>query len=224
MAEAQPRLHLWGVTTSRTLRAVWALHELSLDYVAHPILPRTGETKTARVHAHQSAPEDPRPAGRRFHHRREPGHHRLSLRYLRHRRQQAGPARWQAARDVAGMVLPHRHGARRDEPLRHAPPPRPEAHLRRSAGRRRKRQPVLRDPAPPRRPRPRRRPALPRRRAIHQRRHAAHDLPRLGDQLRRARAADLQRLRRPHRRPARLPGSLARQPPPPPPATEKHHA
>jgi len=39
-------LHLWGATTSRTLRAVWALHELSLDYVAHPILPRTGETKT----------------------------------------------------------------------------------------------------------------------------------------------------------------------------------
>ena len=38
-------LHLWGATTSRTLRAVWALHELSLDYVAHPILPRTGETK-----------------------------------------------------------------------------------------------------------------------------------------------------------------------------------
>ena len=46
----------------------------------------------------------------------------------------------------------------------------------------------------------------------YQRRHAAHDLPRLGDQLRRAGAADLQRLRRPHRRPARLPGSLARQP------------
>jgi glutathione S-transferase len=37
-------LHLWGATTSRTLRAAWALHELSLDYVAHPILPRTGET------------------------------------------------------------------------------------------------------------------------------------------------------------------------------------
>ena len=46
MTEARPRLHLWGVSTSRTLRAVWALHELSLDYEAHPIQPRTGETKT----------------------------------------------------------------------------------------------------------------------------------------------------------------------------------
>jgi glutathione S-transferase len=46
MAPARPRLHLWGVSTSRTLRALWALHELSLDYEVHPILPRTGETKT----------------------------------------------------------------------------------------------------------------------------------------------------------------------------------
>jgi glutathione S-transferase len=45
MVEARPRLHLWGVSTSRTLRAVWALHELSLEYEAHPIQPRTGETK-----------------------------------------------------------------------------------------------------------------------------------------------------------------------------------
>ena len=52
-------LHLWGATTSRTLRAVWALHELSLDYVAHPILPRTGETKTAeftRINPRQKIP------------------------------------------------------------------------------------------------------------------------------------------------------------------------
>ena len=52
-------LHLWGATTSRTLRAAWALHELSLDYVAHPILPRTGETKTAeftRINPRQKIP------------------------------------------------------------------------------------------------------------------------------------------------------------------------
>lgn len=46
MTQAGPRLQLWGVSTTRTLRAVWALHELSLDYEAHPIQPRTGETKT----------------------------------------------------------------------------------------------------------------------------------------------------------------------------------
>src|ERR1700751_1414161 len=40
------RLVLWGVGTSRTLRAHWTLHELGLDYECRPILPRTGETQT----------------------------------------------------------------------------------------------------------------------------------------------------------------------------------
>jgi glutathione S-transferase len=40
-------LVLWGVGTSRTLRAHWSLHELGLAYQCRPILPRTGETKTA---------------------------------------------------------------------------------------------------------------------------------------------------------------------------------
>ena len=40
------RLVLWGVGTTRTLRAHWALHELGLDYESRPILPRSGETKT----------------------------------------------------------------------------------------------------------------------------------------------------------------------------------
>ncbi len=40
------RLVLWGVGTSRTLRAHWALHELGLDYEIRPILARSGETKT----------------------------------------------------------------------------------------------------------------------------------------------------------------------------------
>jgi glutathione S-transferase len=46
-----PRLVLWGVGTSRTLRAHWALHELGLEYECRPILPRTGETKTPEYSA-----------------------------------------------------------------------------------------------------------------------------------------------------------------------------
>jgi len=47
MTDGPPRrLVLWGVGTSRTLRAHWALHELGLHYERRPILPRTGETKT----------------------------------------------------------------------------------------------------------------------------------------------------------------------------------
>jgi glutathione S-transferase len=47
MSDQQPRrLVLWGVGTSRTLRAHWAMHELGLDYDRRPILPRTGETRT----------------------------------------------------------------------------------------------------------------------------------------------------------------------------------
>lgn len=46
MSDVPGQLALWGVGTSRTLRAHWALHELGLDYECRPILPRTGETKT----------------------------------------------------------------------------------------------------------------------------------------------------------------------------------
>ena len=42
---------LWGVGTSRTIRAHWALHELGLDFELRPILPRSGETKTAEFTA-----------------------------------------------------------------------------------------------------------------------------------------------------------------------------
>lgn len=45
--KAPAKLVLWGVGTGRTLRAHWALHELGLAYQCRPILPRTGETKTA---------------------------------------------------------------------------------------------------------------------------------------------------------------------------------
>ncbi|MBC9883162.1 glutathione S-transferase family protein [Bradyrhizobium sp. INPA01-394B] len=42
---------LWGVGTPRTLRTHWALHELELPYACRPILPRSGETKTAEYTA-----------------------------------------------------------------------------------------------------------------------------------------------------------------------------
>lgn len=41
-----PDLTLWGVTTTRTIRAHWALRELGLPYRCRPILSRSGETKT----------------------------------------------------------------------------------------------------------------------------------------------------------------------------------
>jgi glutathione S-transferase len=41
-----PDLTLWGIGTSRTMRAHWMLLELGLDYVCHPIGSRTGETIT----------------------------------------------------------------------------------------------------------------------------------------------------------------------------------
>jgi glutathione S-transferase len=44
-------LVLWGVGTSRTIRAHWALQELGLEYKMRPILPRSGETKTAEYTA-----------------------------------------------------------------------------------------------------------------------------------------------------------------------------
>ncbi len=39
-------LTLWGVGTSRTMRAHWMLLELGLAYLCHPIRSRTGETLT----------------------------------------------------------------------------------------------------------------------------------------------------------------------------------
>jgi glutathione S-transferase len=59
MTDPSPRLVLWGVSTSRTLRALWALHELSLPYISRPIQPRTGETQTAeytRINPRQKIP------------------------------------------------------------------------------------------------------------------------------------------------------------------------
>jgi glutathione S-transferase len=57
--EPRRRLVLWGVGTSRTLRAHWALHELGLDYQSRPILARSGETKTqeyTRLNPRQKIP------------------------------------------------------------------------------------------------------------------------------------------------------------------------
>jgi glutathione S-transferase len=56
---ATPNLTLWGVGTSRTIRAHWAMHELGLSYKSKPIGPRTGETKTAeytRLNPRQKIP------------------------------------------------------------------------------------------------------------------------------------------------------------------------
>ncbi len=46
MSETDRGLILWGVGTSRTVRAHWALHELGLRYEIRPILPRNGDTQT----------------------------------------------------------------------------------------------------------------------------------------------------------------------------------
>jgi len=48
---AAPNLILWGVGTSRTVRAHWVMHELGLAYETRAIGPRTGETKTAEYTA-----------------------------------------------------------------------------------------------------------------------------------------------------------------------------
>jgi glutathione S-transferase len=48
---AMPDLTLWGVGTTRTIRAHWAMYELGLTYKSKPIGPRTGETKTTEYTA-----------------------------------------------------------------------------------------------------------------------------------------------------------------------------
>jgi glutathione S-transferase len=42
---------LWGATTTRTIRAHWALRELGLPYHCRPILSRSGETTTPQFTA-----------------------------------------------------------------------------------------------------------------------------------------------------------------------------
>ena len=42
---------IWGIGTSRTIRAHWAAAEVGLEYAVEAIRPRTGETKTARFTA-----------------------------------------------------------------------------------------------------------------------------------------------------------------------------
>jgi glutathione S-transferase len=48
MSGMNRRRVLWGVGSHRTLRAHWALHELSVPYETKRIGSRTGETQTAR--------------------------------------------------------------------------------------------------------------------------------------------------------------------------------
>lgn len=52
-------LKIWGVETSRTLRAYWALEELGLSYESVPIQARTGETQGSeytRINSKQKIP------------------------------------------------------------------------------------------------------------------------------------------------------------------------
>ena len=49
--QGAPRLTLWGVGTSRTVRAHWAMAELGLAYETRAIGARTGETQTAEYTA-----------------------------------------------------------------------------------------------------------------------------------------------------------------------------
>src|ERR1700676_4180006 len=51
MSEAAGKRILWGIGTSRTIRAHWAMHEFELEYERRPIQPRTGETQTAEFTA-----------------------------------------------------------------------------------------------------------------------------------------------------------------------------
>ena len=183
MTDTPSRLVLWGASTSRTARA-WALHELSLDYDLRPILPRSGETKTPE-HAAQSAPEDPAAAGRRFHHRRSAAIIALPVRHLRQRRQSPVPleAEPRAAGgngafiamelDATSLYIMRRHGAL-------------EAHI--YGGRRRdgRLEHLFQGQMRHVEPHADGRPYLDGR-PLHQRRHAAHDLPRLGDRLLRCR-------------------------------------
>jgi glutathione S-transferase len=39
-------LVLWGAATTRTMRPLWALHELDLEYEHRPVAPRSGETQS----------------------------------------------------------------------------------------------------------------------------------------------------------------------------------
>ena len=43
MPRIAPTFHVWGIGTARTMRVYWALHELGLDYVSHPVRARTAD-------------------------------------------------------------------------------------------------------------------------------------------------------------------------------------
>ena len=64
-SDANPGRILWGIGTSRTIQAHWALHELGLDYQMRPLQPRTCETLTeeySALTAGQKVPLFPNPA------------------------------------------------------------------------------------------------------------------------------------------------------------------
>ena len=51
MVSEPAEMVLWGIGTSRTMRAHWALHEASLAYRCEQVLPRSGQTQTPQYTA-----------------------------------------------------------------------------------------------------------------------------------------------------------------------------
>ena len=58
-SSSEPDLTLWGASTTRTMRAHWALHELGLDYQKRMVAPRSGELQTAEFRAVNSREKVP---------------------------------------------------------------------------------------------------------------------------------------------------------------------
>ncbi len=46
MKKDNGKIEIWGAETARTFRPIWTAEELGLNYIHHPIEPRTGETRT----------------------------------------------------------------------------------------------------------------------------------------------------------------------------------
>ena len=183
MTDGPPRrLVLWGVGTSRTLRAHWALHELGLDYETKAILARSGETKTqeyTRLNPRQKIPllqdgdfkiaESPAIAAYLSNTYGTPENALIPS----DPREHATWLEWcfyaATELDATSLYVMRRHG--------------PEARLWRSPCRAGKRRPLFRDAAASCRASAAGRTALPGRQAIYHCRHAAGHLPDLGGEL-----------------------------------------
>src|SRR5712664_1948218 len=183
---ASPDLTLWGVGTSRTFRPHWAMYELGLPYKMKPIGPRTGD-QDHRIHATESTSKGPPAAGRRLLHRRKCRDRRVPLANVFDARTLADSGSAARICRLARVVLLRRRRAGFHKPLRDASPPgrRARPNLWDCARGGRKSWRIFSRAVAPRRGRPLGWPAVPDGRQIYERRHPAHDLPGLGDRLRR---------------------------------------